>query len=156
MDKEKITQENLDIARLAFGAYQSYGEKLARVEVAIYKDGTSVDEVYGQVNPCKFGDQCEGHACYCNNPRAYRKCHCSWYYGQKELDSKCDFYEPNPYWQEGDGDFYEQRDATLRHMNSLGQVEIEFRKINREPHEFYKGRKSAFYEIFYKEKKDGS
>lgn len=146
MDKEKITQENLDIARIAFGAYQSYGEKPARVEIYIYKDGSSTESVYGQVNPCKFGDQCEGHACYCNNPNAYRKCHCSWYYGGKGLDSKCEYYEPNPYWQEGDGDFYEQREKTLLYLKSQGLLDIEIEKVDYDAPEFYKGRKSKLLE----------
>jgi len=124
MEKEEVTNKNLDVARLVFGAYQSYSEKPAMVEVTVYNDGTSTDEIYGQVNPCKFGDQCGGHACYCNNPKAYRKCHYSSYYGEKDLDSKCDFYEPNPYWQSGEGDFYEQRNETLRYMKSLGLVEL--------------------------------
>jgi len=102
--KEEITPANLDIARYAFGAYQSYGDKPAKINVLVYKDGSSINLVLGQVNPCLFGDQCEGHACYCNNPLAYRKCHRSYYYGEKELDSKCEFYKPNPYWQDGDGD----------------------------------------------------
>ena len=145
MKKEEITQENLDIARLAFGAYQSYGDKPASVEVLIYKDGSSIDLIYGQVNPCKFGDQCEGHACYCNHPHAYRKCHCSWYYGEKELDSKCEFYELNPYWQEGDGDFYEQREKTLLYLQSQELLEIEREQVNCDAPQHYKGHKSKFW-----------
>ena len=142
MDKEEITRENLDIARYAFGAYQSYGEKPACVEIVIYKDGSSVEQIYGQVNPCKFGDQCEGHACYCNNPKAYRKCRCSWYYGEKDLDSKCKFFEPNPYWQEGDGDFYEQREATLLYLQSKGLLDIEIEHVDFDAHKYHKGRQS--------------
>ena len=146
MDKEKVTRENVDIARIAFGAYQSYNEKLARVEVMIYKDGSSIIVVYGQVNPCKFGDQCEGHACYCNNPKAYRKCHCSWYCGEKDSDSKCEFYEPNPYWQDGDGDFYEQRDKTLLYLQSQGLLDIAVERFDVDPPKLYRGHKSKFME----------
>ena len=142
VEKEKVTEENVDIARLALGAYHSYGEKPAAVTIFIYKDGNSIEEVFGQVNPCKFGDQCEGHACYCNHPNAYRKCHCSWYYGVKELDSKCKYYEPNPYWQDGDGDFYEQRDKTLLYLREKGLLEIEIEKLEVEAPKYDKNRKS--------------
>jgi len=148
LDKEEITSENVDIARLCFGAYQSYDEKPARVEVLVYKDGSRVDTIYGQVNPCKFGDQCEGHSCYCNNPKAYRKCHCSWYYGQKDLDSKCEFYQPNPYWQEGESDFYEQREKTLLYLQSKGLLDIRIEKIDCDAPTYYKGHKSKFREGF--------
>ena len=144
IDKEKITRENVDIARFAFGAYQSYGEKPARVEVLVYRDGPSIDLVYGQINPCKFGDQCEGHACYCNNPDAYRKCHCSWYYGEKNLDSECEYYEPNPYWQDGEGDFYEQRERTLLYLKSRGLLNIVVEKEDWDAPEHYKGSVSKF------------
>ena len=144
MDKEKVTNENIDIARFAFGAYQSYTDKPAAVEVFIYKDENSIDIVYGQVNPCKFGDQCEGHACYCNNPKAYRKCHCSWYYGDKELDKKCEYYESNPYWQDGDGDFYEQRDKTLLYLKEKGLLEISIEKLDIEAPIHYKNHHSIF------------
>ena len=139
-------ERNLDVARVAFGAYQSYADKPARVEIAVYKDGTAVVYPYGQVNPCSFGDQCEGHACYCNNPKAYRKCPCSWYLGEKDADKECEFYEPNPYWQDGDGNFYEQRDETLLFLKKQGLLEIEISKVDSEPDELDKGRRTKLIE----------
>ena len=144
MDKEKITEENLDIARLAFGAYQSYVDKPASVNVLIYRDGNSIDLIFGQVNPCKFGDQCEGHACYCNNPKAYRKCHYSWYCGEKDADKECEYYEPNPYWQDGDGDFYERRDKTLLYLKAEGLLEIFSERTDSEAPSHYKNHHSMF------------
>lgn len=145
-EKTKVTKENVDIARLAMGAYQSYSEKPARVEVLIYTDGSSVDNYSGQINPCVFGDQCEGHACYCNNEKApYRKCHRSWYYGKKELDSECEFYQPNPHWIDGNGDFYEQREKTIDELHKKNLVEIEINRIDDTPPKWYKGKKSKFY-----------
>jgi hypothetical protein len=145
--KTEVTQENVDIARLAMGAYQSYTDKPARVEVFAYNDGSSAHDISGQINPCLFGDQCEGHACYCNNEKAgCRKCHFSWYNGEKDLDKTCEFYEPNPYWIEGKGDFYEQRDATIADLHAKGLVEIEITKIDNTPPEHYKGKKSKFYD----------
>ena len=144
MDKEQITNENVDIARWAFGAYQSYANKPASVEVLIYEDGNSIDFIFGQVNPCKFGDQCEGHACYCNHPKAYRKCLCSWYYGDEKLDKKCEFYEPNPYWQNGGGNFYEQRDKTLLYLKEKGLLEISVKKLTAETPSNYKNHHSIF------------
>lgn len=136
--------ENIDIARVAMDAYQSYDDKPARIEVLRYNDGSEMDLFYGQINPCEYGDQCEGHACYCNNPDAYRKCHCSWFYGEKDLDGECRFYSPNPYWQDGSGDFYEQRNKTVLHMKALGLVKIDIIEIDNEPPEWYKGKKSKF------------
>lgn len=141
-DKKQIDSENVDLARFAFGAYQSYGEKPASVEIAVYSDGTAVEEVFGQVNPCIYGDQCEGHACYCNHKNAYRKCRNSWYYGEKNKDSECKFFKPNPYWIDGDGDFYQQRNQTLLSLKSQGLLNIEVSELDCEPDEFYKGRKS--------------
>jgi hypothetical protein len=147
MEKQKINQEDVDIARLAFGAYQSYDTKPARVEVLIYTDGSEVDLYYGQINPCLFGDQCEGHACYCNNEKSgYRKCHCSWYNGEKDSDKKCKFSAPNSYWQDGDGDFYEQREKTIMDLHAKGLVEIEITRIDNTPPEHYRGKKSNFLE----------
>ena len=45
--KETITAETIDIARYAFGAYQSYAEKPARIEVWVYTDGNSADMASG-------------------------------------------------------------------------------------------------------------
>ena len=142
MDKGKLNNETVDIARFALGAYQSYSDKPARVKIAKYKDGASVEYIYGQVNPCLFGDQCEGHSCYCNHPKAYRKCHRSWYYGEKDEDKQCEFYKTNPYWQDGDGDFYEQREKTLLYLKEKGLLEIDIEEVNHNAPAFYKERKS--------------
>jgi len=143
--KRKITNKNLDIARVAFGAYQSYGSKPAMVEVLIYEDGSSIDLVYGQVNPCKFGDQCEGHSCYCNHPKAqWRKCHRSWYLGIKKEDSQCELYEPNPYWQDGKGDFYQQREQTLLYLKEQNLLEINTSKLTATVPTHHKGKKTKF------------
>ena len=144
MDKEKVTNENIDIARFAFGAYQAYSDKPVSIEVLIYKDGNSIDLVYGQINPCKFGDQCESHSCYCNHPKGYRKCHYSWYYGDKEADKNCEYYEPNPYWQDGNGDFNEQRDKTLLYLKEKGLLEISIEKLDAEAPKHYKNYHSLF------------
>ena len=112
----------IDIARMAFGAYQSCQDKPVRVEV---DPQTGKDNLFGMINPCRFGDQCEWHACYCNNEESeYRKCHYSWFTGGSTSDRYCEYYEPNPYWQEV-GDFYESRRATLAYMKGLGLVEEE-------------------------------
>jgi hypothetical protein len=142
--KKEITPDNIDIARVVFGAYQSYGEKPAAVEIDLYSDGTAVEQIFGQVNPCKFGDQCEGHACYCNCPNedSPRKCRRSWYEGKVDEDKKCKNYQPNPYWQAGDGDFYQQRNKTLLYLKEQGLLTIEISKTKRIPDDFYKGRKS--------------
>ena len=140
---EELQEGSFDLARFVFGAYQSYGEKPASVTVEVYRDGTCVELVRGQVNPCKFGDQCEGHSCYCNCAESpYRKCHNSWYYGENDADSKCEFFQPNPYWQEGEGDFYEQREKTLLYLQSQNLLELEIEQVDSEPDEYYKGRRS--------------
>jgi hypothetical protein len=100
-----------DIARIVFGAYPN--EKPVRIEG---------DDIYGMVNPCRFGFQCEKHSCYCDHEDGPRKCHYSWFTGGEEPDSQCELFEPNPYWQEG-GDFYDSRDATIAEMDRLGLVE---------------------------------
>ncbi len=147
MNRQKITRKNVDVARLALGAYQSYASKPASVEVLVYNDGNSIDLVYGQVNPCKFGDQCKGHACYCNHPKAtWRKCHCSWYYGEKDRDKECEFYEPNPYWKNGEGDFYEQREKSLLFLKEQGLLGISVERIDVEAPSHYKNHKSKFLE----------
>jgi hypothetical protein len=146
-DKKQVNSNNIDIARIAFGAYQSYSDRPAAVNITVYNDGTSVEEIFGQVNPCLYGDQCEGHACYCNNKNAYRKCRNSWYYGEKNKDSECKYYKPNPYWQDGDGDFYEQRNKTLLFLKSQKLLNIEVLHINDLPDNFYKGRKSDLLEV---------
>ena len=144
MNKKKVTSENVDVARLAFGGYQSYTNKPASVEVLICKDGNSVDLIYGQVNPCKFGDQCGGYACYCNHPLSDYKCRYSWYYGNKELDSKCEYYETNPYWQDGDGDFHEQRDKTLLYLKEKGLLKISVERLDIDAPAHYKNHHSKF------------
>jgi hypothetical protein len=117
MKKKQIKKpEDVDLARYAFGAYQSYGNKPARIE-----DG----EVFGQVNPCKFGEQCGGHACYCNHPKGGRKCYRSWYTGGQEPDNECELFEMNPYWRQVSDDFYENRDATIKHLREQGLLKEE-------------------------------
>ena len=110
--------KDVDVARLAFGAYQSYQDKPARISA----DG----QYFGMVNPCRFGDQCEWHACYCNHESGtYRKCHYSWYTGNVEPDRSCELFEPNPHWRTETGDFYDDRDRTVARMKELGLVEVE-------------------------------
>ena len=119
-----VTGENADLARLVFGAYQARCDKPVGVEHGKKGDGTPYEEVFGMINPCRFGDQCEGHACYCNHPDGPRKCRKSWYYGGEERDQDCEYYEPNPHWQEAEsGDYYEGRTRTLAHMREQGLVE---------------------------------
>ncbi len=51
---------------------------------------------------CKFGNLVEGHAVYCHseNPDAPRKCRRTWYTGGEVKDEDCEFYEPNPNFEE--------------------------------------------------------
>jgi len=109
--------KDVDVARLAFGAYQSYQDKPARISAG--------GEYFGMVNPCRFGDQCEWHAVYCNHEKGYRKCHYSWYTGGKNPDRACELFEPNPHWRTETGDFYDDRDRTVVRMRGLGLVEVE-------------------------------
>lgn len=116
---------DLDIARMAFGAYQAGQEKPVRIETHTKTNGEKYELIFGMVNPCIYGDQCEGHACYCNNDAApYRKCRNSWFYGEKDADSKCEFFKPNPHWIDGDGDFYQQREITIESMKQKDLVEL--------------------------------
>jgi hypothetical protein len=105
--------DNFDLTRLFLGAYQSREEKPVRVE-----DG----EVFGQVNPCRYGEQCGWHACYCNHAKGPRKCRRSWYTGGKEPDAACEHYEANPYWRERET-FEAGRKATIAWLREQGLVE---------------------------------
>jgi hypothetical protein len=107
--------KDIDIARAALGAYEGLDE-----QPVVVRDG----EVFGMVNPCRFGDQCGTHACYCNHEDGPRKCRCSWFTGGGTPDSECELFEPNPYWQE-QGDYYESRDATVAVMDEKGLVRHE-------------------------------
>ena len=114
-NKKKITKpEDIDIARFAFGAYRSYGKKIAS------KDG---DEYFGQVNPCIYGEQCGHHACYCNHKDGWRKCHNSWYTGGGEPDENCPLYKSNPYWKNVSKEFYKNREATIKNLREKGKLE---------------------------------
>jgi len=69
--------------------------------------------------PCLYGERCETHAVYCNNPDSdYRKCHHSWYYGRvasildKTNDETCEWFKPNP-------DFKEDKDKVAKEMSQL-------------------------------------
>lgn len=125
-EKADVTAKNVDLARFAFGAYQAYGAKPVRIERYTDGEGNPGQDIFGQVNPCRFGDQCGGHACYCNHPESTRKCHFSWYYGGERgtEDKDCPFFEANPYWQESEsGDYYEGRTLTIAALKEKDMVD---------------------------------
>ncbi len=77
------------------------------------KKATKTENIVAMVNgveldqPCLYGERCETHAVYCNNPKSdYRKCHHSWYYGRaasildKNNDETCKWFAPNPKFKE--------------------------------------------------------
>lgn len=131
--------DQLNIARLAFGAYQAHAEKPAAVESWVDPNGKQQEAYYGMVNPCLYGDQCESHAVYCNNNAApWTKCHRSWYYGGERYpyssthdeedegawDQDCPYFAPSPHWQGAEGeDYYAAREKTVAHLREQGLLE---------------------------------